>query len=273
MATPATKDALKEHCLRALGKPVIDVNVDPDQCDDRIDDALQYFAEYHMDGVERMYLKYKMTDAQKTRGTTDATTNVTDSVDNTGGAYAWLEQKVWIPLPAPVISVLRIFPITDQVSGSAMFDMKYQMHLNDLWDFTSTSMVTYQMLMEHLDFIDHLLVGEIPIRFNQHQNRLYLDMDWTNEIPADQFLIIECYRTLDPTVYTDVYNDIFLKKYSTALIKKQWGANLIKFNGVSMLGGVQMNGETIYTQADEEIKLLEEQLLNGYGLPADMMIG
>ena len=219
MATPATKDALKEHCLRALGKPVIDVNVDPDQCDDRIDDALQYFAEYHMDGVERMYLKYKMTDAQKTRGTTDATTNVTDSVDNTGGAYAWLEQKVWIPLPAPVISVLRIFPITDQVSGSAMFDMKYQMHLNDLWDFTSTSMVTYQMLMEHLDFIDHLLVGEIPIRFNQHQNRLYLDMDWTNEIPADQFLIIECYRTLDPTVYTDVYNDIFLKKYATALIK------------------------------------------------------
>ena len=147
MATPATKDALKEYCLKALGKPVIDVNVDPDQCDDRIDDALQYFAEYHMDGVERMYLKYKMTDAQKTRGTTDATTNVTDSVDNTGGAYAWLEQKVWIPLPAPVISVLRIFPITDQVSGSAMFDMKYQMHLNDLWDFTSTSMVTYQMLM------------------------------------------------------------------------------------------------------------------------------
>jgi hypothetical protein len=154
-----------------------------------------------------------------------------------------------------------------------MFDMKYQMHLNDIWDFTSTSMVTYQMLQEHLDFIDHLLVGEVPVRFNQHQNRLYLDMDWPNEIPADQFLIIECYRKLDPTTYTDVYNDIFLKKYSTALIKKQWGANLIKFNGVSMLGGVQMNGETIYTQADEEIKLLEEQLLNGYGLPADMMIG
>ena len=110
MATPATKDALKEYCLMALGKPVIDVNVDPDQCDDRIDDALQYFAEYHMDGVERMYLKYKMTDAQITRGSTDATTNVTDTIDNTGGAYAWLEQKVWLPLPAPVISVLRIFP-------------------------------------------------------------------------------------------------------------------------------------------------------------------
>ena len=146
MATPATKDALKEHCLRALGKPVIDVNVDPDQCDDRIDDALQYFAEYHMDGVERMYLKYKMTAAQITRGSTDATTNVTDTVDNTGGAYAWLEQKSWIPLPAPVISVLRIFPVTDH-SSVPMFDMKYQMRLNDLWDFTSTSMVTYQLLM------------------------------------------------------------------------------------------------------------------------------
>ena len=117
------------------------------------------------------------------------------------------------------------------------------------------------------------MTGEVPIRFNQHQNRLYLDMDWPNEIPSSQYFVIECYRTLDPTTYTDVYNDLFLKKYATALIKKQCGANLIKFNGVSMLGGVQMNGETIYTQADEEIKLLEEQLLNGYGLPADMMIG
>ena len=184
MATPATKAALKEHCLRALGKPVIDVNVDPDQCDDRIDDALQYFAEYHMDGVERMYLKYKMTADQITRGSTDSTTNVTDTIDNTGGAYAWLEQKVWIPVPTSVISVLRIFPITDH-STVPMFDMKYQMRLNDLWDFTASSMVDYQMLQEHLDFIDHLLIGEVPVRFNQHQNRLYLDMDWPNEVPTD----------------------------------------------------------------------------------------
>ena len=272
MAVPTSKDTLKEHCLRSLGKPVIDVNVDPDQCDDRIDDALQYFAEYHMDGVERMYLKYKMTSDQITRGATNSTTNVTDTVDNSGGAYSWLEQKVWIPLPTPVISVLRIFPLSDQVTSS-MFDLKYQMRLNDLWDFTSTSVINYQMLHQHLDLIDHLMTGEVPIRFNQHQNRVYLDMEWENSIPADQHLVIECYRKLDPTVYTDVYNDLFLKKYATALIKKQWGANLIKFNGVTMLGGVQMNGETIYTQADEEIKLLEEQLLNGYGLPADMMIG
>ena len=182
MAVPTSKDTLKEHCLRSLGKPVIDVNVDPDQCDDRIDDALQYFAEYHMDGVERMYLKYKMTADQITRARTDGTTSVTDTVDNSGGAYAWLEQKVWIPLPAPVISVLRIFPVTDH-STVPMFDMKYQMRLNDLWDFTSTSMINYQMLQDQLDLIDHLLTGEVPIRFNQHQNRLYLDMDWENEVP------------------------------------------------------------------------------------------
>ena len=146
MAVPTSKDTLKEHCLRSLGKPVIDVNVDPDQCDDRIDDALQYFAEYHMDGVERMYLKYKMTGDQITRARSDGTTNVTDSIDNAGGAYSWLEQKVWMPIPASVISVLRIFPMTDQTQ-SPMFDLKYQMRLNDLWDFTSTSMVTYQMTL------------------------------------------------------------------------------------------------------------------------------
>ena len=272
MATPNSKDTLKEYCLRALGKPVIDINVDPDQCDDRVDEALQYFAEYHMDGVERMYLKYKMTSGQKTRAATNSTTNVTDSVDNSGGAYAWEEQKVWIPVPSTVVSVLRVLSVTESATVP-MFDMKYQMRLNDLWDFTSTSMINYQMLQDQLDLIDHLLTGEVPVRFNQHQNRLYLDMDWEGNIPAEQWFVIECYRKLDPTVYTDVYNDIYLKKYATALIKKQWGANLIKFNGVTMLGGVQMNGETIYTQADEEIKLLEEQLLNGYGLPADMMIG
>ena len=272
MAIPTSKDTFKEYCLRALGKPVIDINVDPDQCDDRVDEALQYFAEYHMDGVERMYLKYKMTSAQKARGITNTTTNVTDTVDNSGGAYSWEEQKVWIPVPSAVISILRVLSITESTTVP-MFDLKYQMRLNDLWDFTSTSMIDYQMLQEHLDFIDHLLTGEIPIRFNQHQNRIYLDMDYPNEIADDQYLIIECYRKIDPTTYTDVYNDWFLKKYATALIKKQWGANLIKFNGVSMLGGVQLNGEVIYQQADEEIRTLEESMLNGYGLPADMIVG
>ena len=273
MAVPTSKDTLKEHCLRSLGKPVIDVNVDPDQCDDRIDDALQYFAEYHMDGVERMYLKYKMTSDQITRGQTNTTTNVTDSIDNSGGAYAWLEQKVWIPLPAPVISVLRIFPITDNATVP-MFDLKYQMRLNDLWDFTSTSMVNYQMLQEQLDLIDHLLTGEVPIRFNQHQNRLYLDMDWENDVTGgSDYIIVECFRKVDPETYTDIYNDMYLKRYATTLLKRQWGANLSKFNGVAMLGGVTMNGETIYSQAVEEQQRLEEQMMLHFELPPMHMIG
>ena len=271
MATPTSKDTLKEYCLRNLGKPVIEVNVDPDQCDDRIDEALQYFAEYHMDGVERVYLKHQITESQKTRARTDSSESVTDAVDNTGGAYTWKEQKVFIPIPTSIVSVLRVLPLTDS-SSVPMFDLKYQMRLNDLFDFTSTSMINYQMLQDHLDLLDHILTGEHPIRFNVHQNRLYLDQDW-EECDAGSFIIIECYRKLDPNSYTDVYNDMFLKKYATALIKKQWGANLIKFQGVQMLGGVQMNGEIIYQQADEEIKLLEEQMLNGFGLPADMMIG
>ena len=271
MATPTSKDTLKEYCLRNLGKPVIEVNVDPAQCDDRIDEALQYFAEYHMDGVERVYLKHQITESQKTRARTDSSENVTDAVDNTGGAYTWKEQKVFIPIPTSIVSVLRVLPLTDS-SSVPMFDLKYQMRLNDLFDFTSTSMINYQMLQDHLDLLDHILTGEHPIRFNVHQNRLYLDQDW-EECDVGSFIIIECYRKLDPNSYTDVYNDMFLKKYATALIKKQWGANLIKFQGVQMLGGVQMNGEIIYQQADEEIKLLEEQMLNGFGLPADMMIG
>ena len=152
--------------------------------------------------------------------------------------------------------------------------MCYQLRLNDLYDFSSQSVIHYDMTMKHLDFLEHVLVGETPIRFNQHQNRLYIDADWENDFVADEdYIIIECYRKLDPTVYTDIYNDSYLKKYATALVKKQWGANLIKFNGVQMLGGVQLNGEIIYQQVDEEVKLLEEQMLNGYGLPADMMMG
>lgn len=273
MATPNTKDTLKEYCLRALGKPVIEINVDPDQLDDRVDEALQYFAEFHMDGVERMYLKHQITSAEKTRGVENITESVTDGVDSNVSAN-WLEQKVWIPLPTSVISVLQVFPFeTGTSKGGKLFDVEYQMRLNDLFDFSSTNMIHYYMIKQHLDFMNHMLTGEVPIRFNIHQNRLYIDMEWPKDVPDNHYIIVECYRKLDPTSYTDIYNDSFLKKYATALVKKQWGANLIKFNGVQMLGGVQLNGETIYQQADEEIKLLEEQMLNGYGLPADMMVG
>ena len=270
MATPNTRDTFKEYCLRALGKPVIEINVDPDQIDDRIDEALQYFAQYHYDGIERMYLKYQITSADITRARSNNNlTQVTD-VDSSTTA-TWKEAKNYIPIPSAVMSVVKVFPFTDKGMQN-LFDVRYQLRLNDLYDFSSTSVLHYQMTMQHLDFLDHILVGEIPIRHNQHQNRLYLDMDWQT-VSADEYIVIECYRNLDPATYTDVWNDIFLKKYATQLIKKQWGANLSKFQGVQMLGGVVLNGEQIYTQAQEEINKLEEQMQLAYELPPMHMIG
>jgi len=272
MAIPSTKATLKSYCLRSLGDGVIDINVSDDQVDDRLDEALQYFAQYHYDGIERMYLKHKITQAELDRGITNSTTSVTDKVDS-GISADWLEGKGFIPVPDTVVSVVKVFPLTDTGSGGSLFDVRYQLRLNDLYDFSSTSVMHYQMTMQHLDFLEHILVGETPIRFNQHQNRLYLDMDWENKITAGEYIIIECYRKLDPTTYTDIFDDIYLKRYATSLIKKQWGANLSKFSGVAMLGGVTMNGETIYSQAIEEQNKLEEQIQMAFELPVNYMIG
>ena len=271
MAIPSTKATLKSYCLRALGHGVIDINVSDDQVDDRLDEALQYFAEYHYDGVERMLLKHQITSADITRGTSDASTTATDVVDSSVTA-TWTEGKGYIPIPEAVLSVVKVFPFSDTTTSN-MFDLRYQLRLNDLYDFSSTSIMHYQMTLQHLDFLEHILVGEIPIRFSQHQQRLYLDMDWNNDVTADEYIVIECYRKLDPTTYTDVYNDMYLKRYATSLIKKQWGANLSKFGGVALLGGVTMNGETIYSQAIEEIIRLEEQIQLAFELPPMHMIG
>ena len=204
MAVPTSKSTFKSYCLRALGDGVIDINVSDDQADDRIDEALQYFAQYHYDGIEKMYLKHLITSDEVTRARSDDSSTATDPVDSTITA-TWKEGKNWIPLPNAVVSVLRVFPFTDTGGGSNMFDVKYQLRLNDLYDLSSTSVIQYQMAMDNLDLIEHILVGETPIRFNQHQNRLYVDMDWENDVTADQdYMIIECYRKLDPTTYTDV---------------------------------------------------------------------
>ena len=273
MATPSTKATLKSYCLRALGYGVIDINVSDDQADDRLDEALQYFAQYHYDGIEKMYLKHLITTDEVSRARSDASTTATDTLDNTITA-TWKEGKNFIPVPNSVVSVVQVFPFTDTGGGSNMFDIRYQLRLNDLFDFSSTSVIQYEMTMQNLDFLEHILVGETPIRFNQHQNRLYIDMDWDNDITADvDYIIIECYRKLDPTSYTDIYDDIYLKRYATTLIKKQWGANLSKFGGVTMLGGVTMNGETLYTQAIEEQNKLEEEIQLAFELPINYMIG
>jgi len=256
--------------FRALGFGVIDINVSDDQVDDRVDEALQYFAQYHYDGIEKMYLKYKITEADITRARANTTTTSTDTVDSSVTA-SFEEGNNFIPMPSAVVSVTNIFDFTNAVEQN-MFDIRYQLRLNDLYDFSSTSIIHYQMTMQQLDLLSHVLVGEVPIRFNQHQNRLYLDMDW-EQMTADEYLIIECYRKIDPATYTDIYDDIYLKRYATALIKRQWGANLSKFNGVATLGGVSMNGEQIYSQAIEEIQRLEEQIQLSFETPIDYMIG
>ena len=271
MAIPTTKSTFKEYCLRNLGKGVIDINVSDDQVDDRVDEALQYFAQYHYDGIEKVYLKHQITQADVDRAASNDTTTATDSIDNSITA-SFTEGKGFIPMPSAVVSVIQIFPF-DDIATNNMFDIRYQLRLNDLYDFSSTSIMHYQMTMEHLDFLSHILVGEKPIRFNQHQNRLYIDMDFANDITVGEFIIIECYRKIDPATYTDIFDDIYLKRYASALIKRQWGANLSKFAGVAMLGGVTMNGEAIYSQAQEELEKLEEQIQLSFETPIDYMVG
>ena len=218
MASPNTRTTFKEYCLRSLGKPVIEINVDPDQVEDRIDEALQYFSQYHYDGIERIYLKYQITQADIDRARSDNSLATATDVDNTTTAV-WKEQKNYIPVPSTVMSIVKVFPFTDK-SNLNMFDVKYQLRLNDLYDFSSTSIIHYEMTMQHLDFLDHILTGDTAIRHNQHQNRLYLDLDWQTDVVDGDYIVIECYRKLDPATFVDVWDDIFLKKYATQLINK-----------------------------------------------------
>ena len=268
MANPATRETLKQYALRALGKPVIEINVDDDQLEDRLDEALQYFAQYHYDGIRRTYLKYQYTAADKTRMTGDSSESVTKNSVTT----SWKEGNNFLVVPESVISVINIFPFSNK-SNMNLFDVRYQLRLNDLYDFSSTSIINYDIVLRHLDFLDHILVGEKPLRFNQHDNRLYVDMDWKNDLAVGEFLVIEAYRKLDPEQFTDVYNDIYLKRYVTALFKKQWGANLSKFDGVAMIGGVTLNGRQIYSEALQDIDKLETEIRSTFELNPAMIMG
>ena len=178
--------------------------------DDRIDEALQYYAQYHYDGIRRTYLKYKYTQTDKDR----ITGNISETrAEGNTASTSWEEDTNYLMVPDSVVSVVNIFPFSDK-GNLNLFDVRYQMRLNDLYDFSSTSIVNYDVVLRHLDFLDHVLVGEKPLRFNQHDNRLYIDMDWTNDLQVGEYLVIECYRKLDPDSYTDIYNDIYLKNMS-----------------------------------------------------------
>ena len=317
MAKPISRKQLKEYCLRKLGWPVIDINVDDDQVDDRIDDALSFFNDYHFDGTEKIYMKHKIT--------------------------AEDIQRRWIYCPDAVTFVTGIFPFDDSNSSINMFDLRYQLRLHDLYDFTSVSYVSYEITMQHIRTLNLLFSGTPQFRFNRHQNKIFLDIDWSRDLDVGEYVIVECYRKLVPETATltgtvtatsssntvvgtgttfdqellendiitingeekqiktidsptslelynpvssdvtnvayfkpgisDVWNDRFLKMYTTAKIKQQWGNNLKKFSGIQMPGGVTLNGQQIYDEASEELAKIEEEMQAWNVLPNEMYMG
>jgi hypothetical protein len=247
MATPTTKAEFKEYCLRKLGKPVIEINVDDDQVDDRVDEAIRYYWDYHFDGSERTYYKHAIT---------------ADDVTNK-----------YITLPENIIGAVSIFSMGDpSVRSDDLFNIRYQIALNDLYTLTNVSLVPYFMVMEHLALMNELLVGKQPIRYSRHKDRLHVDMDW-NTVAVGEYLLVEAYEVVDPETWTDAWNDRWLQNYATALIKRQWGSNLTKFTGMTLPGGVQFNGEKIYDDASAEIRQMEEEMISSYSLPVLDMIG
>jgi hypothetical protein len=271
MAEPNSKSALKEYIKRKLGAPVLEINVDDDQFDDRIDEALQYFREYHYDGSIKMYLKHQLTSSEISTMRTDET-----FTESSAGTHAYTDQQFkqqqnYIVLPEYVLSVINIFPFNDKHNLN-MFDLRYQLRLNDIYDLTATNILYYEMVQQNLSLIDKILVGRTPVRYNTHMNRLYLDMDMES-VNENEYIIIECYRKIDPTDFTDIYNDMWLKKYATALVKYQWGENLSKFQGIALPGGVTLDGSQMKSEAQEEITKLEEESRLNYEMPVMDMMG
>ena len=281
MAQPASRSDLINYCKRQLGAPVLEVNVADEQIDDLIDDALQYFHERHYDGVVQTFLKYKITEADVNRGRTRGnsqtvgivTTTATASIDGSDVTFSFEENSNYLQIPPQVIGVNKIFRYDgSQTVTNNMFSVKYQLFLNDLYNFSSVDILSYAMVKRYLEDVDFLLNTEKQIRFNQRQNRLYIDVDW-GDVTKDDYLIIDCYRLLDPNDYSRVWNDPFLKRYVTQLIKRQWGQNLMKFQGVKLPGGVELNGRQIYDDAQKELDVIREVMSNTYELPPLDMIG
>ena len=317
MAKPTTRAQFKDYCKRRLGFPVIDINVDDDQVEDRIDDALQFFEDYHFDGTEKIFMKHQITAEDINRR--------------------------WIYAPEAVIFVTGVFPFDDSNSSINMFDLRYQLRLHDLYDFTSVSYVSYEITMQHIRTLNLLFSGTQQFRFNRHQNKLFLDIDWTRDLQVGEYVIVECYRKLSPVTinltgtvtadtsantvtgygtkfdqellendfitiggedkqvyritspttlelqspilanvdnvsvtsagYSDVWDDRFLKRYATALIKYQWGSNLSKFAGIQMPGGVTLDGTRIMEEARTELDKIEEEMYTMSSLPSEIFTG
>jgi len=247
VSVPANREEFKAYCLRELGDGVLKINISEEQVDDRVDEALKWFQDYHFEGAEKCYYKYQLTE-----------TDITNK---------------YISLPSNIIGAVNIFDGYGLTYGYGdMFNIQYQIALNDLYTLTSVSMVPYFMTLQHLQFVEELLVGKKPIRFNRHQQRLYIDGSWAS-FSSGHYVVVEAYQVVDPDTFTSVWGDRWLLRYATALIKKNWGSNLKKFQNMQMPGGISFNGQQIYNEAVEEINDIEHEMIHGYGLPVADMIG
>ena len=282
MAQPSTRSELITYAKRQLGAPVLEINVADEQVEDLLDDAIQYFQERHFDGVYPSFLKYKLTDDDITRGRSRdgqsdnigiTTTTATATIDGGTTTFSFTETANYLQLPDDIIGVSKVFHFDgSNRMSSGMFSLKYQLFLNDVYFYGSTELLTYAMTKTYLEDINFLLTTQKQIRFNKRQNRLYLDIDWSS-VSADEFLVFDVFRTLNPNDYAKVYNDSFLKRYFTALVKRQWGQNLMKFQGVKLPGGVELNGRQIYDDAMNDLTIIREQMSNTYEIPPLDFIG
>lgn len=275
MAQPSSRAELKDYCLKQLGKPVLEINVDDDQIDNLIDDAIQYYHERHYDGIDRVFLKHKLTPTEKgILGTTSglSTTTSAPTVGSGVTSMNYIEGVNYLPLPDSIIGVNNILKINSSTVSDGLFNIKYQLFLNDVYYYGALDLLNYAMVKRYLEDLDWLLNPHAQIRFNKKNHKLYLDIDW-QQVNENEYVIIDCYRIVDPADAPKLYNDWWLKKYLTALIKKQWGQNMIKFNGVLLPGGVQLNGRQIYEDGVAEVEKMEQQLKDEYELPPMDLIG
>ena len=282
MAQPSSRTELVDYCKRQLGAPVLEINVAEEQIEDILDDAIQFFQERHFDGVYPTFMKYKLTDNDVSRGRSRGgnsgnigitTTTAEATIDGSTVEFNWEENSNYLQVPPEIIGVNKIFHYDgSNTITNNMFSVKYQLFLNDIYYWGQTEILSYAMVKTYLEDINFLLTTQKQIRFNQRQDRLYIDVDWGNVASGD-YIIMDCYRILNPSDYGRVWNDSFLKRYTTALVKRQWGQNLFKFQGVKLPGGVELNGRQIYDDAQKDLEVIREQMSNMYELPPLDMIG
>ena len=277
MAQPSTRGELIDYCKRQLGAPVLEINVADEQIEDIIDDAVQFFQERHFDGVYQSYRKYKITQADIDRGKATGGAGITTTtVDTTVGvttSFSYTENSNYLPIPPEVLGVTKIFHFDgSNTITNNMFSVKYQLFLNDIYYWGATELLSYAMVKTFLEDINFLLTTEKQIRFNKRQDRLYLDLDF-GSLSVGDYLVIDCFTLLDPSSYPRVWNDSFIKPYATALIKRQWGQNMSKFQGVKLPGGIELNGREMYEDAEKELERIREMMSNTYEIPPLDMIG